>query len=338
MWRWSCHDFPAEQILRVFYLCIAYQGRKYMGAPDIAFPLLNHVGYSHIDVTFDQKIANTLWVTMKQNTAQPAHNFSLPILHELRDVGRRLQAGASRWHDDGLIEPVNYAVLQSGHPDYFSLGGDLMFFRTCIRNRDSESLLGYLRLCVDTMIERCACSNSELSTISLVQGRALGGGFETALAADYLIAEEQSTFGFPEIMFGLFPCTGAMSLLTRRMPVHQAQRLMMSAKVYSAYELHAMGLVDEVCGRGEGPATVERYIVRHANRRAARLSVRRAVERTCPLDVGELQQVVADWVELALKLAPEELRVMDLLIGMQYGRNAMHDSMDPPDYLSGVAI
>lgn len=308
-----------------------------MGAPDITFPLLNPTVYSHIDVRFDKRIANTLWVTMKRNLAQPAHNFSLPLLHELRDVGWRLQAGASRWHEDGPVEPVNYAVIRSGHPDYFSLGGDLRLFRACIQNRDRQSLLGYSRLCLEMMVERCACSNPGMSTISLVQGRALGGGFETALAADYLVAEEQSTFGFPEIMFGLFPCTGAMSLLTRRMPVHQAQRLMTSGKIYTAYELHAMGLVDEVCSRGEGVATVERYIARHANRRAARLSVRRALERTCPLDLQELQRVVEDWVELALGLTPEELRVMDMLISMQYGSARTHNSAGLSDQLSGAS-
>jgi DSF synthase len=309
-----------------------------MGASDITFPLLNHIGYSHIDVKFDQRIANILWITMKQNLAQPAHNFSLPLLHELRDVGQRLQAGASRWHHDGLIEPVNYAVIRSGHPDYFSVGGDLRLFRTCIQNRDRESLLGYLRLCLEMMVEQSACSNPDMSTISLVQGRALGGGFESALAADYLVAEEHSSFGFPEIMFGLFPCTGAMSLLTRRMPVHQAQRLMTSGKVYSAYELHAMGLVDEVCSRGEGVATVERYIARHASRRAARLSVRRAAQRTCPLDLEELQQVVEDWVELALNLTPDALRVMDMLISMQYRGDAMRHTMDMPGHLPGAGI
>ena len=290
-----------------------------MGALDFAFPVLNHAGYSHLDVLFDKKVANTLWVTMKRNSTQPAHNFSLPLLHEMREVGRGLQAGASHWQHDGRIEPVSYAVMRSGHPDYFSLGGDLRLFRNCIQNRDRESLFGYSRLCLEVMHALSAGANPDMSTISLVQGRALGGGFEAALAADCLIAEEQSTFGFPEITFGLFPCTGAMSLLARRMPVHQAQRLMTSGKVYTAYELHAMGLVDEVCGRGDGAAAVERYIARHASRRAARLSVRRAVERTCPLDMAELLQVVEDWVELAMKLTPGELRVMDMLISMQYG-------------------
>nr|WP_314622978.1 crotonase/enoyl-CoA hydratase family protein [uncultured Noviherbaspirillum sp.] len=299
-----------------------------MGAPDIAFSLLNHVSYSHIELQFDKSIAHTLWVTMKKNSAQPAHHFSLPLLHELRDVGRRLQAGASRWHHDGAIEPVNYAVLRSGHPDYFSLGGDLRLFRTCIRKRDKASLLGYARLCIDMMVERNACSNPGMSTISLVQGRALGGGFEAALAADYLVAEEQSTFGFPEILFGLFPCTGAMSLLTRRVPVHQAQRLMTSGKLYSAYALHAMGLVDEVCSKGDGVTAVERHIARHAHRR-----VRRAVERTSPLDLAELQQVVEDWVELALGLKPEALRVMDMLISMQHRRSATGEASAIEDFV-----
>ena len=290
-----------------------------MGAIDFTFPVLNHAGYSHLDVLFDKKVANTLWVTMKKNSAQPAHILSLPLLHELRQLGRSLQAGASHWQHEGCIEPVNYAVMRSGHPDYFSLGGDLRLFRACIQNRDREALFGYSKLCLEVMHALSAGANPGMSTISLVQGRALGGGFEAALAADCLIAEEQSTFGFPEITFGLFPCTGAMSLLMRRMPVHQAQRLMTSGKVYSAYELHAMGLVDEVCGKGEGVAAAERYIARHASRRAARLSVRRAVERTCPLDMAELLQVVEDWVALAMQLTPGELRVMDMLISMQYG-------------------
>lgn len=290
-----------------------------MGALDFVIPVLNHAACSHLDVLFDSKVANTLWVTMKKNIAQPAHHFSLPLLHELRELGQGLKAGASHWHCNGRIEPVNYAVMCSGHPDYFSVGGDLRLFRTCIQNRDREALFGYSRLCLEVMHAWSSCANPDLSTISLVQGRALGGGFEAALAADYLIAEEHSTFGFPEIMFGLFPCSGAMSLLTRRMPVHQAQRLMTSGKVYTAYELHAMGLVDEVCGKGEGVRTVERHIARHLTRRAARLSVRRAVERAYPFDFAELLQVVDDWVELALRLTPNELRVMDMLISMQYG-------------------
>lgn len=292
-----------------------------MGAFDFKFPPLDQIAHPHLDFRFDTIPANTLWVSMNSQP-EAGHHFSLPMLHDLRAVGQALQTGASHWDGSGRLEAVNYAVMLSAHPGYFSLGGDLRLFRSCITSGDRNGLRNYSRLCLEVMHAWGSRANPELSTVSLVQGRALGGGFEAALAADYLIAEEQSSFGFPEIMFGLFPCTGAMSLLLRRVPVCQAQRMMTSGKVYSASELHQMGLVDEVCAQGDGVAAVERYIARHVRQRAARLSVRRAMERMSPLNLTELLQVVDDWVDLALALTPSELRVMDMLIHMQYGTQA----------------
>jgi len=292
-----------------------------MGAFDFKFPPLDKIAHRHVDFRFDTKPANTLWVSMKSDP-ETGHHFSLPLLHDLRSVGQALQAGASHWDGTGRLETVNYAVMRSAHAEYFSLGGDLRLFRSCIMSGDRNGLRNYFRLCLEVMHAWGARANPELTTVSLVQGRALGGGFEAALSADYLIAEEQSSFGFPEIMFGLFPCTGAMSLLLRRVPVCQAQRIMTSGKVYSASELQQMGLIDEVCARGDGVAAVERYIARHVRQRAARLTVRRAMERMSPLNLAELLQVVDDWVDLALALTPSELRVMDMLIHMQYGTQA----------------
>src|SRR5690348_2549458 len=105
-----------------------------MGGLDFSCPFPDRGAYSHVDVLFDKKVANTLWVTMKKNPAQPAHHFSLPLLHELHEVGQALKAASSQWHHNGRMELVNYAVMCSGHPDYFSLGGDLRMFRACIRN------------------------------------------------------------------------------------------------------------------------------------------------------------------------------------------------------------
>jgi DSF synthase len=292
-----------------------------MGAFDFKFPPLDQIAHRYVDFQFDTNPANTLWVSMKSES-EVGHHFSLPLLNDLRAIGQALQAGASHWDGSGRLEAVNYAVMRSAHPDYFSLGGDLRLFRSCIMSGDRNKLRNYSRLCLEVMHAWGTRTNPELITVSLVQGRALGGGFEAALAADYLIAEEQSSFGFPEIMFGLFPCTGAMSLLLRRVPMCQAQRMMTSGKVYSALELQQMGVIDEVCAHGDGVAAVERYIARHARQRAARLSVRRAMERMSPLDMTELLQVVDDWVDLALALTPSELRVMDMLIRMQHGTQA----------------
>ena len=135
-----------------------------------------------------------------------------------------------------------------------------------------------------------------------------------------MIAEEHSEFGFPEIVFGLFPCTGAMSLLARRAGVFRAERLMTDGRIYCASDLKAMGLVDEVCPTGQGEITVERFIESHARNRTARMAVQRARNRMAPLNYTELKTVVDEWVDAAMALNEENLRVMDMLIQMQRAR------------------
>ncbi len=138
-----------------------------------------------------------------------------------------------------------------------------------------------------------------------------------ALSTDYLIAEEHSSFGFPEIMFGLFPCTGAMGLLSARVGARQAERMMTDKKIYSAVELHALGLVDQLCATGEGELAVERFVANHAPRQKARLKVQQSRARQAPMDRSEGIRVVEDWVETAMCLSADEMRTMDMLIMMQ---------------------
>ncbi len=61
-----------------------------------------------------------------------------------------------------------------------------------------------------------------------MQGAALGGGFEALLSFDYIVAEQDATFGLPEILFGLFPGMGAHALLSRKLGSAQADRLIVS--------------------------------------------------------------------------------------------------------------
>jgi len=147
----------------------------------------------------------------------------------------------------------------------------------------------------------------------------LGGGFEMALSTDYLIAEEQSSFGFPEIMFGLFPCTGAMGLLSDRIGARQAERMMTNKRIYKARELHAMGLIDEICQAGEGELAVEQYIAEHSTRLKARLKVQASRYRHAPLNYEEGVRIVEDWVSTAMNLSPSEKRSLDMLLMMQQG-------------------
>jgi DSF synthase len=291
-----------------------------MSVLDFSLPVVQHTVMSRIAVDFDNHADQTMWITMKPAPAAAIHNFSLPLLNEMYELVHNIQAGAAHWHHEGRIVPVHYAVMRSADPEYFNAGGDLGHFRRCIGAGDRNGLYDYAMLCLDVLFGWAGCSHGDISTIALVQGRALGGGFEAALSADYLIAEEHSSFGFPEIMFGLFPCTGAMSLLSRRVGPGIAERMMTNRKIYGARELLDMGIVDAVCERGQGMEETRRFIACHARRRRARQMVERSRRRQAPLDYGELSTVVAEWVSLAMKLSAEELRVMDMLIGLQRGR------------------
>ena len=282
-----------------------------------AIELVTPLDTSRVIANFRSSQHNTLWVTMTRSPVGRSQNFDLDLLHDLHILHKSIKDNRDGWVSNGSMHPIHYAVLQSAHTDYFSLGGDLGHFRECIRQRDKAALRDYSMTCVDMIYDWSTQRNTQTTTIALVQGRALGGGFELVLASDYLIAEEHSEFGFPEILFGLFPCTGGMSLLARRIGVYQAERMMTSGRIYSACELKDMGVVDELCPTGQGIAAVERFIAAHAKHRMARLMLQRGRHRLAPLNYIELRTVVDEWVEAAMMLGENDLRVMDMLIQMQ---------------------
>jgi DSF synthase len=293
-----------------------------MGAIDFNLPATHNPAIGRVYAEMEQAKVNTLWVTMGKDPKGGIHNFSLPLLAELRNLVQTVKSSNGHWNQTGQPEPIHYAVMKSDDPEYFNLGGDLDHFRACIAEGNRAGLYDYSKQCLDLMYDWATLSSGKMTTIALVQGRALGGGFECALSADYLIAEEHSSFGFPEIMFGLFPCTGGMSLLARRVGVYQAERMMTNKRIYTAPELLEMGVIDEMCPTGQGPHAVEKFIESHASRRMARMMLQASRHRIAPLDYAELARVVDDWVEAAMHLTPEELRAMDMLIMMQKGPQA----------------
>lgn len=266
---------------------------------------------SRISTELRQLQAETLWITLGKDPATGLQNFTPDLVREFRGLVDDLNNRAAH------VPAPAYVVVQSSDPDYFSMGGDLRFFRDCIQRRDAAALRDYSMRCLELLLSWSGRVKETTTSIALVQGRALGGGFEMALSADYLIAEEGSSFGFPEIMFGLFPCTGAMGLLASRIGPHRAERMMTNKKVYTASELFEMGLVDEICPDGAGELAVERFVGNHCQRRKARLKVQQSRCRHAQLDRAEGVRIVDDWVETAMCLSADEMRTMEMLIMMQ---------------------
>ncbi len=268
-----------------------------------------------VETRFDPA-QDTLWVSMQPRLRQPL-NFSIELLRTLQEMIEQVEEDGVRWMHEGCEQSLRYVVLRSDHPEYFNVGGDLAHFLRCIRAKDSAALRRYSMQCLDMIYRWATALSREATTISLVQGRALGGGFEAALAADYVIAEKHAEFGLPEILFGLFPCSGGMSLLARRIGVAAAERLMRSGKIYSADELLEMGVIDEVCATGRGETAVREFIAEHGKRRKARMALQRARARMQPLDYVEMATVVDEWVDTALQLDEDEIRVLETLVRMQ---------------------
>ena len=262
--------------------------------------------------------APTLWLTIAPDPVTRTQNFSSDLAREFRQVlTEAADPGRPTPFMDRDTAPPPYVVLQSSHPQYFNLGGDLPYMLSAIKARDEDSLRHYSIACLDLMHLWATMLHDPTTTISLIQGRTLGGGFEMALATDYIVAERKSTFGFPEVMFGLFPCTGAMTLLTQRISVRAAERMIGSPRVWSAQEMLDAGIIDEICDDGEGELAVERFIARHNRRRKAMLKIQQARHRATPFNYNECLQVVEDWVETALQLTNEEIRSLEMLVMMQ---------------------
>jgi DSF synthase len=152
-----------------------------------------------------------------------------------------------------------------------------------------------------------------------VQGECLGGGFEAALSSDVIVAERGSRFGFPEILFNLFPGMGAYSFLDRKVGQRTAETIISSGKIYTAEEMRDLGVIDVVAEDGEGEAAVNSLIKQRARSRngmAALAAVRRRVHQ---ITFEELEDVVGVWVDAALRLTTRDLKLMQRLVSRQNG-------------------
>jgi DSF synthase len=247
---------------------------------------------------------------------EPRPVFSQIVLSEILDLQERVKLHLST-HGDNLPE-IRYLILASAIPGVYSLGGDLELFADLIRNRDRDHLLAYGRLCVECVFNNyTSVGNPQLTTISLVQGSALGGGFEAALSTNVLVAERSATLGLPEILFNLFPGMGAYSLLARRLDMARAGRFLSNARQYTAAELYEQGIVDVLAEDGEGVHAVNTFIRKHGRSRNGLLAIQQVRQRLAPLAFQELEDVVMIWVDTAMRLTERDLRTMEKLVAAQ---------------------
>ncbi|MDX2480212.1 MAG: crotonase/enoyl-CoA hydratase family protein [Desulfuromusa sp.] len=267
--------------------------------------------YTELEIEYDEEY-RLAWYYMH---AKPRLCCSPTLISEIQQWYGELISGSYPYD-------VRYIVLASKVPGVFNLGGDLNLFIELIRNGDRDGLMHYATSCIDTLFLHYTHLGKDITTITLVQGDALGGGLEYAISSDVLIAERSAKMGMPEILFNLFPGMGAYSFLSRKVGAVQAERMILGGCLYSAEQLHEMGIVDVLVEDGQGEQAVLDYIHKEERAQNGYRAFRQAKQYCNPVSYAELENITTAWVDAAVRLEDKSLRMMERLISRQSARSS----------------
>ena len=167
---------------------------------------------------------------------------------------------------EGLDEALDQAerggaraiVISSAVPRFFAAGADI---KTMV-DVDRDGFVAYGRRLRST-VERVATLNRP--TIAAIEGSALGGGMELALACSLRVAANGSRVGLPEAKIGLIPSAGATQRLPKYVGRGRALELMLTARLIGADEAFNIGLIDRVVDAGQAEAEATGLASRMAN-------------------------------------------------------------------------
>ncbi|BCV28856.1 MULTISPECIES: enoyl-CoA hydratase [Shewanella] len=164
----------------------------------------------------------------------PANTWTAESLNELRLKVEELNN-----------DPDIYALVLTGEGEkFFSAGADLKLFA----DGDKGNAATMAR-CFGEAFETLSAFRGV--SIAAINGYAMGGGLEVALACDIRIAEEQAQLALPEATVGLLPCAGGTQNLTALVGEGWAKRMILCGERIDAAKAREIGLVEEVVGKGE---------------------------------------------------------------------------------------
>lgn len=144
-------------------------------------------------------------------------------------------------------EQARVVVVASGVDGFFAAGADI---KTMV-DVDRDGFVEYGRS-VRSTVERLAALDRP--TIAAIEGSALGGGLEVALACNLRVASRTARLGLPEAKIGLIPSAGATQRLPRVVGRGRALDIMLSARALQAEEALTIGLVDRLADSGQAEA------------------------------------------------------------------------------------
>jgi enoyl-CoA hydratase len=165
---------------------------------------------------------------------------------------------------------VHVIVISSAVPNFFAAGADIKHMATA----DAKSFIAYgdgLRAALDRI------AAADRVSVAAIDGLALGGGLELAMACALRVGSRAARFGLPEVRLGLIPGAGGTQRLPRLIGRGRALDIMLTGRQVSADEAYAMGLIDRLVDEG---AAEKEALALATELRAASLPAQQAVIRT----------------------------------------------------------
>jgi enoyl-CoA hydratase/3-hydroxyacyl-CoA dehydrogenase len=175
------------------------------------------------------------------------------------EVARQLESA----FDAADRDPAVKTVVLTGRGKAFMAGADIKFFINHIRAGTIPEIVAFTKTGQD-LLQRIDASAKQV--VAVVNGLALGGGLELALAADTILAFEKALLAFPETGIGIYPGLGGTQRTVRRVGPGLAKYLIFTGKFLSAGEALEIGLIDRIIdwndlpriASGDIPAPAER--------------------------------------------------------------------------------
>lgn len=269
--------------------------------------------HNYRELEFDYEPgSNVITVRMSSHERQC---FTLTLLLEMLDLFSLLDEYGSPYPNEA--GNVQYLILTSANPEIFNSGGDLSYFHELVLEQDRDRLMEYGIGCIDLIYWGLTGGKRKITTIAHVAGDALGGGFEAALACNYVFAEDKALFAFPEVVFGFFPGMGGYPLLERFVGINEADKAFNTGKRYSAFELKELGAVYTLCPDDTGMDAIHEFISGRESTRHNHWALQKLKQRNHLIDYELLKYNIELWVDAAMTLTERNLRTMKVLVKRQ---------------------
>lgn len=254
--------------------------------------------------------------------ADSVPSFTPGIMNDLLSLGDSVRA----LYTAGLGDQLRYVVIGSSIPGMFNMGGDLGYFSDAIASQDRKVLFDYARWAIKIIHDVWMGFGHPVITFALVEGDALGGGFEAALAHNFLLAEKGVRLGLPEITFNLFPGMGGTTFLSRRLGSSEAEEILFHGRPYTAEEMFDRGVVDYLAERGQGTVKLLEILGNSETSTSIYRSLlkdRDDRQEQWQVTYDELRRVVDIWAEGCFGARDVDVRHMRRIVSTQVKKLAV---------------